>query len=179
MPRSNWAAGKPGLSVYAEYEDSESFYRGREPEQQVLQASFNADLGSGFSMEFGGMYYASDGYNQTPGWNRLTQNLIDNGTYITGRDTFVSDLGGTGYLTRSDFDAAVGTFFGASQITQYLEFFFGLPAGGERFRISGRRRRYDAIVAAQRCAVTARSLGIGRCTRSTATWRRNSTTSRR
>ena len=124
-----------GLSLYAEYEDSESFYRGREPEQQVLQASFNSDLGNGFSLELGGMYYASDGYNQTPGWNRLTQDLIDHGTYITGRDTFVSDLGGTGFLSRSDFDAAVGTFFGASQITQYLEFFFGLPAGGEPFNL--------------------------------------------
>lgn len=122
-----------GLSLYGEFEDSESFYRGREPEQQILQASFNSDLGNGFSMELGGMYYSSDGYNQTPGWNRLTQDLVDNGTYITGRDTFVSDLGGTGFLSRSDFDTAVGTFFGASQITQYLEFFFGLPAGGEPF----------------------------------------------
>ncbi|HUD97428.1 MAG TPA: TonB-dependent receptor plug domain-containing protein, partial [Woeseiaceae bacterium] len=124
-----------GLSLYGEFEDSESFYRGREPEQQILQASFNSDLGNGFSLELGGMYYSSDGYNQTPGWNRLTQDLVDNGTYITGRDNFVSDLGGTGFLSRSDVDAAAGTFFGVSQITQFLEFFFGLPAGGEPFNL--------------------------------------------
>ena len=33
------------------------------------------------------MYYHSNGDVQTPGWNRLTQALIDNGTYITGRNT--------------------------------------------------------------------------------------------
>ena len=33
------------------------------------------------------MYYHSNGEVQTPGWNRLTQALIDNGTYITGRNT--------------------------------------------------------------------------------------------
>ncbi len=34
------------------------------------------------------MYLAfADGYIQTPGWNRLTQALIDSRTYITGRDT--------------------------------------------------------------------------------------------
>ncbi len=124
-----------GLSLYAEYENSKSFYRGREPLQRILQASFTSEISDHWRMELGGMYHYSDGFNQTPGWNRLTQDLIDNGTYITGIDTVVSDLDGTGFLTQGDFDAAVGTFFGVSNITQYLEFFFGLPAGGEPFRL--------------------------------------------
>jgi hypothetical protein len=34
-------------------------------------------------MQFGGMYHDYKG-NQIAGWNRLTQELIDNGTYVTG-----------------------------------------------------------------------------------------------
>ena len=34
-------------------------------------------------MEFGFQYQTSDAI-QVPGWNRVTQDLIDNGTYITG-----------------------------------------------------------------------------------------------
>ena len=38
------------------------------------------------------MYYHSNGDVQTPGWNRLTQALIDNGTYITGSNTIASGI---------------------------------------------------------------------------------------
>ncbi|TVS16585.1 MAG: TonB-dependent receptor [Gammaproteobacteria bacterium] len=143
-----------GLSLYAEYEDSKSFYRGREPLQKLLQASFNHELPNDWRMELGGMYFSSDGFNQTPGWNRLTQELIDSGTYITGRNTFVQDLDGTGNLSRSDFDAAVGTFFGVSNITQYLEFFFGLPGGGAAFALDDgvgttRLSRRNVVLSAQ------------------------------
>jgi iron complex outermembrane receptor protein len=40
---------------------------------------------------------------QTPGWNRLTQALIDNGTYITGRNTSLKDADGNGRLTLNEF----------------------------------------------------------------------------
>ena len=48
------------------------------------------------------MYYHSNGDVQTPGWNRLTQALIDNGTYITGRNTSLKDADGNGQLTFND-----------------------------------------------------------------------------
>ena len=48
------------------------------------------------------MYYHSNGDVQTPGWNRLTQNLIDNGTYITGRNTSLTDADGNGRLTLNE-----------------------------------------------------------------------------
>ena len=48
------------------------------------------------------MYFHSSGQVQTPGWNRLTQNLIDNGTYITGRDTSLTDADGNGRLTLNE-----------------------------------------------------------------------------
>lgn len=117
-----------GVSLYGEFEDSKSFYRNREPEHQLVQFGFNHDLGNGMKVEFGGMYHESEGYYQTPGWNRLTQDLIDNGTYITGRDTDLVDTDGNGRLTTNEVDAAVGTFFGTSNIRVLIDFgFFGAP----------------------------------------------------
>ena len=46
--------------------------------------------------------YHSNGDVQTPGWNRLTQALIDNGTYITGRNTSLTDADGNGRLTLNE-----------------------------------------------------------------------------
>lgn len=117
-----------GVSVYAEYEDSDSFYIGREPQHELLQASFVHDLGSGWDVEVGMMYFNSAGYFQTPGLNRVTQDLIDNGTYITGRNSDIPDVNGDGQLNPSEIDAVVGTFFGASNIRTFIDFgVFGFP----------------------------------------------------
>lgn len=117
-----------GLSLYGELEDSGSFYRGRNPEHQLLQADFNQELGGGWKVVLGGMYFNSGGYLQTPGYNRLTQDLIDNGTYITGVDTDIPDVNGDGQLNPSEIDAVVGTFFGASNIRTFIDFgVFGFP----------------------------------------------------
>ncbi|WP_411817840.1 TonB-dependent siderophore receptor [Hyphococcus sp. DH-69] len=122
------AGRESGISVYAEIEDSKHFYRGREPEHQLVQFAFSHELPAGMSFEAGGMYYHSDGYYQTPGWNRVTQDLIDNGTYITGRDTDLTDIDGNGRLTPNEVDAAVGTFFGASNIRTLVDFgVYGIP----------------------------------------------------
>lgn len=110
-----------GLYGYVEYENSESFYRGVEPERFLFQGA--ATLGDDrWSLELGGAFYSSDGYRQTIGWNRVTQDLIDNGVYITGRDTDLSDLNGDGKLTPDEVDAAVGSFFGTSNIRQFIDF---------------------------------------------------------
>ncbi len=55
------------------------------------------------------MYYHSNGDVQTPGWNRLTQALIDNGTYITGRNTSLQASNGK-YLTFNDLGGNPYTF---------------------------------------------------------------------
>jgi len=122
------AGRETGVSVYAEYEDSKSFYRNRTPEHKLIQLGFNHDLSDTMRIAFGGMYFKSEGYYQTPGWNRLTQELIDDGTYITGRDTDMGDTDGNGRLTPNEIDAAVGTFFGTSNIRTLIDFgFFGVP----------------------------------------------------
>jgi iron complex outermembrane receptor protein len=77
-------AGKEmGFYLYGEVENSGSYYDNSGTDQTILQASFNVDITDNLRIEFGGMYHDYDG-NQVAGWNRLSQDLIDNGTYVTG-----------------------------------------------------------------------------------------------
>ena len=69
-----------GYYIYAETENSGSYYDNSGTDQNILQASFNMDFSDSTRIEFGGMYHEYD-VNQVAGWNRLTQDLIDNGTY--------------------------------------------------------------------------------------------------
>ncbi len=110
-----------GVWVYGEAEDSHSYYRGIYPRHQTLELSSDFDLGDGWSTAFGGMVFHSDGDVQTPGWNRLTQDLIDNRTYVTGRDTTLRDLDGNGRLTPNE----IGSYPYASAL--YLPY-YGFPS---------------------------------------------------
>lgn len=76
-----------GLYAYAEYEHGDEFYYGIKPEHEMGEFSVNFDLPNKWSFEADLMLYHSEGDAQTPGWNRLTPDLIKNGTYITGRNT--------------------------------------------------------------------------------------------
>ncbi len=109
-----------GVYVYGEAEDSHSYYKGVYPRHQTLEASADFDLGNGWSTAFGGMVFHSDGDVQTPGWNRLTQDLIDNRTYITGRDITLRDADGNGKITPNE----VGAYPFASAL--YLPY-YGFP----------------------------------------------------
>lgn len=111
-----------GAYAYVEYENSNSFYRGIEPERLLVQSAFTLTQPDRFSLEIGGAFYSSEGYKQTLGWNRVTQDLIDTGTYITGADSDLRDLDGDGKLTPDEVDAAVGAFFGSSNIRQFIDF---------------------------------------------------------
>jgi iron complex outermembrane receptor protein len=90
-----------GLHAFGELDDSFSFYRGIHPSHQLVELSGGLALGDwSFAADY--MYYHSNGDVQTPGWNRLTQSLIDNGTYITGRNTSLKDADGNGRLTLNE-----------------------------------------------------------------------------
>ncbi|HSC67827.1 MAG TPA: TonB-dependent receptor [Cellvibrio sp.] len=97
-----------GYYVYAETENSGSYYDDSATDQNILQASFNVDLSEATRVEFGGMYHEFDG-NQVAGWNRVTQDLIDHGTYITGSPTSV-DIDGDGYNSAQEYDVWKSTF---------------------------------------------------------------------
>lgn len=93
-----------GYHLYAEIENSDSFYDNITTDQTILQAAFETDLTDSITIEFGGMYHDFDGV-QNGGWNRLTQDLVDNGTYITGTATPL-DLDGDGQLSPFEFEQA-------------------------------------------------------------------------
>src|SRR5581483_5246765 len=76
-------------------------YRGLHPSRQTFELSGTLAMGV-WSLAADYLYFHSNGEVQTPGWNRLTQALIDNGTYITGRDTSLKDADGNGRLTLNE-----------------------------------------------------------------------------
>jgi len=90
-----------GYYLYGEFEDSDSYYDNSATEQTVLQASFDVDLSEKLVVQFGGMYHDYEG-NQVAGWNRLTQDLVDNGTYITGTAQSL-DADGDGLISHQEY----------------------------------------------------------------------------
>ena len=94
-----------GYSLYAEIEDSGSYYRNMSTKQTILQGSFDHRLTDTVRIEFGGQYQNFKG-QQNGGWNRLTQKLVDNGTYITGTAKPL-DTNGDGQISQGEIKAAV------------------------------------------------------------------------
>lgn len=120
-----------GVFVYGEAEADHSYYHGIYPSHQLAQVSADFDLGDGWSTAFGGMVYHSDGTVQTPGWNRVTQSLIDNGTYQAGRNTYLTDTNGDGRLGHAEADKGVAS--GSGLITPYFGF---TPGTDPRFQLN-------------------------------------------
>ena len=97
-----------GFWLYGEIEDSGSFYDNSSTDNTLIQASFDMDVNDNVRVQFGGMYHNFAG-NQIAGWNRLTQELIDDGTYITG-SPISADLNGDGFNSQQELNAAGGGF---------------------------------------------------------------------
>ena len=114
--------GKPlGYYLYGEVEHSGSFYSNAPGvDQSLLQASFDMDMSDTVRLQFGGMWHDYKG-SQNAGWNRLTQDLIDNGTYITGTPIPL-DTSGDGFISHDEYYAgninpfALYAFFGQKDI---------------------------------------------------------------
>lgn len=96
-----------GYYFYAEVEDSGSYYQNTSTDQSIYQASFDMQLSDSTKIEFGSMYHNYEG-NQVAGWNRVTQDLIDNGTYITGTPASL-DTDGDGRMSAAE--SAAGNLF--------------------------------------------------------------------
>lgn len=91
-----------GFYLYGEVENSGSYYENSGTDQSILQASFNIDISENLRLEFGGMHHDYDG-NQVAGWNRLSQELIDNGTYVTGTAQPL-DVDGDGSISHQEYN---------------------------------------------------------------------------
>ncbi len=100
---------KAGYYIYAEVEASDSYYRNDFTDQTVLQGSFNAELTDTTRIEFGGMTQKWNGH-ENGGWNRVTQDLIDHGTYITGQPAYTPpDTNGDGLMNDSEIVSGFGS----------------------------------------------------------------------
>ena len=95
-----------GYYLFGEVEDSDSFYDNTDTDNTILQGTFNMDLSDRARIAFGGMYHDFKS-NQVAGWNRLTQALIDDGTYITGL-AMPLDADGDGAISHQEYNAANG-----------------------------------------------------------------------
>lgn len=99
-----------GYHVFAQVENSGSYYNNIATDQTIIQAAFDTYITENVRVEFGGMYHDFEG-DQNGGWNRLTQELVDDGTYITGTAQPL-DQDGDGQLAPSDFFVGdFGPFF--------------------------------------------------------------------
>jgi iron complex outermembrane receptor protein len=94
-----------GYYLYGMLEDSGSYYENSGTDQTLLQASFDMDVNDNLRIQFGGMYHDYSG-TQVAGWNRVTQDLIDTGTYMTGTAQPL-DTDGDGFISHAEYDATL------------------------------------------------------------------------
>jgi iron complex outermembrane receptor protein len=92
-----------GVHIFAQVEDSDHFYHDIYTKNRLVQVAGNTEVGGGLSLEYGGMYQNAD-LNQSLGWNRVTQELIDTegGRYLSGRPALNLDTNGDGQLSPSE-----------------------------------------------------------------------------
>ncbi len=114
-----------GVFLYAELETGPEVYRNVEPSHAVVQGALDLDLAPGWRLGVSAQAERAEGAVQTPGWNRLTQALIDRGRYLTGRDTTLRDTNGDGRLQPTEAGAG-GLIAGA---------FGGPPGTDPRFTL--------------------------------------------
>ncbi|WP_298397700.1 TonB-dependent receptor plug domain-containing protein [Sphingobium sp.] len=114
-----------GYSLFGQYEDDGSYYRNMDTKQYVLQGAFDTDLSDHVRIEWGGQYQNFKG-QQNGGWNRLTQDLVDNGTYITGQAQPI-DTNGDGQISQQEINVVS---------PGGLSIFGGFACGGSPFAAS-------------------------------------------
>ncbi|MDB5445258.1 MAG: TonB-dependent receptor, partial [Phenylobacterium sp.] len=70
---------------YAYFNKNGSYYRDFKPNDKEVQVGYAMDLGSDWQFNLGARYLDTKGHLAAPGWNRVTQQLIDSGVYLAGR----------------------------------------------------------------------------------------------
>lgn len=97
-----------GLHLFGKLEDSDSFYRGMHPESQLGQVGYSADITPSIALTASYQYVHSDGYLKNIGWNRLTQQLVDDQLYISGQPLTQIVADGADFITTEQFYAVTG-----------------------------------------------------------------------
>lgn len=102
---SPFSIGGMDSSIYVsgQIEDSKNYYHNIYTKNRLVQAALNTDVADGVRLEYGGMYQNAD-LNQSLGWNRVTQELIDTdgGRYLSGKPALNLDTNHDGQLSPSE-----------------------------------------------------------------------------
>ena len=99
------AGKRSGAYVFVEHEDSGSYYANIYNKDTLAQLAIDTELSDSVLLEYGGMAQHSK-LNQSLGWNRVTQRMIDtDGEYLAGRPSLNLDTNGNGFLTPAEVGA--------------------------------------------------------------------------
>lgn len=93
---------RSGAYAFLQYEDSGSYYDNIYNRGALLQLAIDTELSDSVLLEYGFMAQRAD-LNQSLGWNRVTQRMIDtDGEYLAGRAALNLDTDGNGFLTPAE-----------------------------------------------------------------------------
>jgi iron complex outermembrane receptor protein len=116
-----------GFYTFFSVEDSKSYYKGISTRSKLGQIAADMELPGKWRMEFG-MQGFGGALPQNIGWNRVTQQLVDSGTYLAG--TPAINLAGNDYnLNPSNFQAA--TLLNFAYTANYAPIFLASPQAAD------------------------------------------------
>lgn len=96
---------RSGAYAFLEREDSKSYYHDIYNKDTLFQLAVDTELSDSVLLEYGGMAQWAN-LNQSLGWNRVTQAMIDgDGTYLAGRPGLNLDTNHDGFLSPSEVGA--------------------------------------------------------------------------
>ena len=96
---------RSGAYVFVESEDSKSYYDKIYNKDTLAQLAIDTEISDSVLLEYGGMAQWAK-LNQSLGWNRVTQKMIDgDGTYLAGRPALNLDTNGNGFLSPAEVGA--------------------------------------------------------------------------
>lgn len=76
-----------GYYIFDQFEDSKTYYIGQKIRDELIQGTFTMDLTNTIRLETGGNFQHHNGTG-IAGWNRVTQDLVNNRVYQTGMEDF-------------------------------------------------------------------------------------------
>jgi len=94
---------RSGAYLFVQTEDSGHYYHDIYNKGTMVQLALETELSESVTIEYGAMYQKAD-LNQSLGWNRVTQDLIDSrgGRYLAGTPALDLDADGDGFLSPSE-----------------------------------------------------------------------------